>query len=314
MDNRTGFTAGSGRVSVVIPAYNAAVYLQATLESCLRQTLPPGEIIVVDDGSGDETAAVAGKFGCGVRVERVKNGGVARARNIGARLACGEFLLFLDADDKLVPTALASLSAVLTQGAWGSVYGMVIERSQPPAPPRLNGFDYAAGPPPIPAQRNFWRSAVITPGSALVRADLHRRAGGFVTGYEPLEDRDYWGKCGLLEPMGFCDEVVLDKAWHPGSHGSQHAKRIYRGQAAQRALRAWCRERGIDESWIPSDREILKRALDEAVWRRTAEILAPLRAEAKALGLRHWRSFVLSLKFRPQAPDWLAVKPEVLDR
>lgn len=292
-------------ISIIIPAYQAANYLRATLKSCLSQTLAPAEVIVVDDGSTDGTGAVAEEFGPAVRVERVKNGGVARARNIGARLAQGEYFVFLDADDTLVSSALEMLSAPLEKQKCGVVYGMVTERAEPPAKPRLNGFDFAAGCPPHPAQRNFWRSAVITPGSAMVRAELHARVGGFVTGYEPLEDRDYWVKCGLLEPMGFCDRVVLDKAWHPSSHGSQHAKRIYRGQLAQRALRAWCQEHGVDGTWIPSDAEIVKRALDEALWRRTGEILRPLRNEANKLGLRHWRSALWALLPKPSEPNWL---------
>lgn len=301
-------------ISIVIPAYQAASYLAETLKSCLGQTLPPGEVLVVDDGSTDGTAAVAEELGPSVRVETVINGGVARARNIGARLATGEFLLFLDADDTLLPSALQDLHSALIKQECGSVYGMVTERAEPPAKPRLNGFDFAAGKPPLPAQRNFWRSAVITPGSAMVRAELHHRVSGFVTGYEPLEDRDYWIKCGLLEPMGFCDTVVLDKAWHPSSHGSQHAKRIYRGQRAQRDLRAWCQKNGADEAWIPSDAEIVKRALDEAVWRRTGNILRPLRKEAKPLGVRHWRSALLALGLLSPSPDWLEEKPRVLDQ
>lgn len=302
------------KISVIIPAYQAADFLAPTLRSCLGQTLAPSEVIVVDDGSTDGTAAVAEGFDPLVRVERVKNGGVSRARNIGARLAKGEFYVFLDADDTLLPSALGMLFSALEQQKCGAVYGMVTERAEPPLRPRLNGFDFAAGSPPLPAQRNFWRSAVITPGSAMVRADLHRRVGGFVTGYEPLEDRDYWIKCGLLEPLGFCDQVVLDKAWHPSSHGSQHAKRIYRGQLAQRALRSWCRENAVDGGWIPPDREILRRALDEAVWRRTAEILRPLREEAKILGLRHWRSALWALLPKPPVPEWVAVVPEILEK
>lgn len=304
----------SPKVSLIIPAYQASDYLAKTLKSCLSQTLAPAEVIVVDDGSSDGTAAVAEEFAPAVRVERVKNGGVARARNIGARSARGEFFVFLDADDTLVPSALEMLSTSMGQQNCGVVYGMVTERAEPPTKPRLNGFDFAAGNPPHPAQRNFWRSAVITPGSAIVRAELHRRVGGFVTGYEPLEDRDYWIKCGLLEPMGFCDQVVLDKAWHPSSHGSQHSKRIYRGQRAQRALRTWCQKLGVEGAWVPTDAEIVRRALDEAVWRRTGDILRPLRKEAKALGLRHWRSALWALLPKPPTPDWVQEESQILDQ
>ena len=128
-----------------------------------------------------------------------------------------------------------------------------------------------------------------------------------MTGFEPLEDRDYWVKCGLLEPVGYCDTVVLDKSWHPSSHGSQHAKRIFRGQLAQRLLREWCHSAGIDNSWIPSDQEILCRALDEALWRREFGILKPLRKLAAASGLRHWKSSVAAAISSAPEPDWIPV-------
>lgn len=300
-------------VSIIIPAYNSAGFLPATLESCLQQTRPPAEILVIDDGSTDNTGSICEAFGPSVFYERVENGGVSRARNIGARRASGTALVFLDADDVLLPHALHALGTKLEESGAGMVYGMVIERAEPPGRPRLNGFAFAEGLPPIPAERNFWRGAVITPGSAMVRADLHRTVGGFVSGYEPLEDRDYWIKCGLLAPAAYCDTVVLDKTWRPSSHGSQHAKRIYRGQRAQRDLRGWCQDRGLDDSWMPPDSEILRRALDETLWRREFRILKPLRDLARHHGLSHWRSALVSAVLSSPPPDWIAVEPRILD-
>jgi glycosyltransferase involved in cell wall biosynthesis len=298
------------KTSVIIPAFNAAGTLAATIRSCLDQTPRPCEVIVVDDGSTDATREVARGFSGDVRLETVSNGGVARARNTGAAVASGEALVFLDADDVLLPHALGSLAATLEASGSGMAYGMVIERAEPPGHARLNGFAFAEGRPPVPAERNFWRCAVITPGSAIVRAGLHRRVGGFVSGYEPLEDRDYWVKCGLLEAAAFCDTVVLDKTWRPSSHGSQHAKRIFRGQRAQRDLRGWCAERGIDAAWIPGDREILRRAIDEALWRRDFGILPPLLAAARKCGLRHWKGLLTSLLVKAETPAWVDIKPK----
>lgn len=300
-------------VSIIIPAFNAEKFLGGAIRSCLGQTLPPAEIFVIDDGSTDGTSAVCEAFGRAVCYQRVENGGVSRARNIGARQASGAALVFLDADDRLLPHALEYLAKSLHDSDAGMAYGMVIERGEPPAHARLNGFAFAAGKPPLPAQRNFWRSAVITPGSAMVRRDLHEKVGGFVTGYEPLEDRDYWIKCGLLAPAAFCDTVVLDKTWQPSSHGSQHAKRIYRGQRAQRDLRIWCRERGLDDSWMPQDDEILRRALDETLWRREFSILKLLRRQASALGVRHAKSALAALLFRRPVPDWATIEPQIHD-
>ena len=225
---------------------------------------------------------------------------------MGAEQAAGEWLLFLDADDQLLPYALETLLAAAEDQQANVVYGMVIERREPPQLARLNGFDFAAGSPPHGAERNFWRCAIATPGSALVKKSLHEKTGGFVTGYEPMEDRDYWIKCGLLEKIAFCDTVVLDKIWRPSSHGSQHSKRIYRGQKAQRALKKWASERGVATDWMPDEKEIVKSALDEAVWRRCTDILKPLLQEAKAVGVFHWRAALLAVLFSRPLPQWMS--------
>ncbi len=101
------------RVSVVIPCYNAAAYVGVALRALLNQTRPPDEVIVVDDGSTDGSAAVAQSFGAPVRVIRVANGGAARARLRGLSEADGDALMFMDADDLMAPDTLGSLVAVL---------------------------------------------------------------------------------------------------------------------------------------------------------------------------------------------------------
>lgn len=94
-------------ISVVIPAYNAGRYLSAALESVFAQTLPVAEIIVVDDGSTDNTAEVARSFPAQVRYHHQPQQGAAAARNQGVRLACGEWLALLDADDLWLPAKMA---------------------------------------------------------------------------------------------------------------------------------------------------------------------------------------------------------------
>lgn len=88
-----------GLVSVIIPAYNAAGFLPDAINSALAQRYPHLEIIVVDDGSKDNPAEVAARFQGAVHYVRQENAGPAAARNRGIRMAGGEFLAFLDADD-----------------------------------------------------------------------------------------------------------------------------------------------------------------------------------------------------------------------
>lgn len=92
-------------VSVIIPCYQQAEFLPDCIESVLGQTCPAQECIVVDDGSPDETAAVVARYG-GVRCLRQANGGLAIARNTGFKASKGEYVIFLDADDRLRPDAI----------------------------------------------------------------------------------------------------------------------------------------------------------------------------------------------------------------
>lgn len=99
-------------IAVIIPAYDAANEIGKCLAALAASTVVPAEIVVVDDGSADATAAVAA--GAGARVlRRPANGGAGGARNLGARQASGDVLMFVDADVAVAPDALARLSRVL---------------------------------------------------------------------------------------------------------------------------------------------------------------------------------------------------------
>ena len=98
------------RVSVIIPAYNAAASIAAAIRSTLAQTAEEVELIVVDDGSTDETVQVVAEYGTDVRLHRrAVNGGPSAARNDGLRLATGTWIAFLDADDAWLPGGLHAL-------------------------------------------------------------------------------------------------------------------------------------------------------------------------------------------------------------
>ena len=96
-------------VSVIIPAYNHAAFLGQTIESALNQTWQDFEIIVVDDGSRDETPQVAARFGSAIRYIRQANHGMAATRNNGIRQASGEVISFLDDDDLWLPNYLSTV-------------------------------------------------------------------------------------------------------------------------------------------------------------------------------------------------------------
>lgn len=107
----------SPRFSVVIPVFNAATTLARAIESARAQSWPAHEIIVVDDGSTDATAAVARRFGEAVRLIQQPNRGVAAARNAGAAAATGDWLAFLDADDWYAPDRIERHAAWIAEDA-----------------------------------------------------------------------------------------------------------------------------------------------------------------------------------------------------
>jgi glycosyltransferase involved in cell wall biosynthesis len=112
-------------ISVVIPVYNGARYLSECIESVCDQTLPATEIIVVDDGSEDDTPKVADGWGDRIRYQRISHGGPGRARNHGARSATTDVLAFIDSDDIWLPSKLELQMATLSKTDLTMVFGHV---------------------------------------------------------------------------------------------------------------------------------------------------------------------------------------------
>jgi glycosyltransferase involved in cell wall biosynthesis len=100
-------------VSVIIPVFNGETYIVEAIESVLNQTYPSLELIVVDDGSTDDTQRILKDYHSRLRCVSQQNSGVSAARNYGLRLARGEYIVFLDADDVLLPTKLTNQVACL---------------------------------------------------------------------------------------------------------------------------------------------------------------------------------------------------------
>lgn len=101
------------RFSVLISVYNKAEYIREAIDSVLAQTFTDYEVIVVDDGSTDDTPQVLASYGSRIRLIRQSRRGPEAARNDAAALACGEYLAMLDSDDRLLPYALATYDRVI---------------------------------------------------------------------------------------------------------------------------------------------------------------------------------------------------------
>ncbi|MBR3795248.1 MAG: glycosyltransferase [Clostridia bacterium] len=107
------------RVSIIIPCYNSATYLEACMASVLAQTMTDFEVILVDDGSTDRTLAIAQRIAeqdARVRVLSQKNSGVSAARNLGLDHSCGEWVTFVDSDDLIVPDMLETMLSAAEAG------------------------------------------------------------------------------------------------------------------------------------------------------------------------------------------------------
>jgi len=101
------------RISVIIPTYNRSGFVGRTLDSVFAQTRPPDEVIVIDDGSTDRTPEVLAAYPHPIIHRRQENARIGAARNAGQHLATGDALLFLDSDDLLRPTAIATLERTM---------------------------------------------------------------------------------------------------------------------------------------------------------------------------------------------------------
>lgn len=171
------------RVSVVIPAYNAAAYVVEAVQSALAQTLTPYEIIVVDDGSTDDTAAKVRDLP--VQLIHQANAGVAKARNAGVAAATGDAIAFLDADDVWHPRKLELQTAALSQAdliatqifPWPGVMPEVGQQSI-----KLNRIVF---------EKLIIRNSVIT-STVLVKSQVLRDAGEFDSRMQGPEDYDLW--------------------------------------------------------------------------------------------------------------------------
>jgi glycosyltransferase involved in cell wall biosynthesis len=187
------------QISVIIPAFNRAHLIGETLRSLLMQTKPADEIIVVDDGSTDDTAAVAAGFGPPVKVIRQANAGPAAARNTGFRASCGEFIHFFDSDDlaaqnknEVQSAALDATGADIAYGPW--LKGRFDGTNFYPSNQVLQQNGLPDGANLIKALLTSWS---VVPHAALFRRSIVERSGGFPEELFLAEDQQMFLACLL---------------------------------------------------------------------------------------------------------------------
>ncbi len=166
------------RISVVIPAYNAAKFIARALASVQAQTVMPSEIIVVDDGSTDHTAMVVAALPGNVRLIRQANAGPAAARNHGAKLAEGDWIALLDADDAWLPTKLECQSQYTNDNEIGIIHALTCEDVHKPFPKPID----------FPA---IWQKNWLVTSSVLIRRTAFEAVGRFDEDRSLISVEDY---------------------------------------------------------------------------------------------------------------------------
>lgn len=209
------------RVSVIVPAYNAAQYLPIAVNSVVCQTYADWELIVVDDGSTDETSSLVHscrpKLGARLRYVFQSNRGLPAARNTGIAQSRGEFIAILDSDDVWLPTRLARGVAIMDSNPH---VGLVHSRIA-----RIDSgggiVDYLAFPSRYQAGKIalniYTRRANILCPTVLLRKSCLDAVGAFDETMRATEDRDLWFRIAERYEIAYIDEVL---AYYRVGHGS----------------------------------------------------------------------------------------------
>lgn len=211
-------------VSVIIPTYNHAAFLAESLGSVFGQKLRPHEIVVVDDGSTDDTGEVLRVYEGRIRALRQSRRGVAAARNAGAAVASGALLAFLDADDAWLPEKLEQQVARLgTDSEIGLVHCGVAEVDGQGRllRTRLDGMEGW-----VSREMLLFRRGVILGGgsAAVVPRAVFERVGGFDEGLSTSADWDLYYRIARRYRVGFVPELLVRYRIHGGNmHRNVHA-------------------------------------------------------------------------------------------
>jgi len=202
-------------VSVVIPNYNYGRYVREAVDSVLGQTYPAVEVIVVDDGSSDDSLPILQSYGSKIKLVVQPNGGVHKARNRGIEESKGEFVAFLDADDVWEPTKLERQVERFTNPRVGFVHcGMsYIDVDGKHLGSKTEGLRGS-----VLKQLILRDIGVVGPGStSIVRKECFSRVGMFSPGFAPSEDFEFSVRVAAHYEFEFCPEPLVRYRQHPVS-------------------------------------------------------------------------------------------------
>lgn len=307
---RTRTPAAARSVSVIIPTYNRADLLLTSLDSVAAQTFTDYEIIIVDDGSSDDTKACVAARNQPIRYLWQSNQGVSEARNHALRVTRSEFVAFLDSDDLWAPTFLeAGVSRLRQHPEEALVYSDFI--STDARGKRLRGHRKTPHGGDVTAA--LFNSTFIHTSAVIARSSIIRDAGGFDGRLTHNEDYDLWLRLSLRHAFGLVPEPLCLRRCH---HDSLSRKGCSPDVLLRKAdlLRRFY-ERGGGSTRIPDD--TAHRRLSRLYYTAGKALLKCGRAEeacaafqeSAALGplgprRRLWHSLAIAARvFRPQPAE-----------
>jgi len=212
-------------ISVIVPVYNGAPFISPTLDSILSQEGgPPDEVIVIDDGSTDQTPLVLSKYEGRIIYHRIPNSGVAEARNKGLEISTGQLVAFCDYDDLWAKDKLQKQLSVLDRFPMVGLCGGNFIRFH--TAPNNDSKDHFA-------QLKFRRGMIMdarmtgmpfrlllrenfigTASTVILRRNLVETVGFFAPGYVPSEDYDYWLRCAMVTDFFLLSDILVYKRIH----------------------------------------------------------------------------------------------------
>ncbi len=203
-------------VSVIIPTYNRAELICETIENIFQQTYPNIELIIVDDGSTDNTQSVLRSYGNKIRSVFQENRGPSAARNRGIAVAMGEIIAFQDSDDVWHPTKIERQVSLLQRGG-DSVVCCLCNSTVELTGHVVRSFEYAPVSPPI--EEGVWLNVtevlatrcILFNQAAAVRRKVLLRIGGFDESFRVMEDVELALRLSLEGPWAFIREPLATR-------------------------------------------------------------------------------------------------------
>jgi glycosyltransferase involved in cell wall biosynthesis len=219
----TTVAPGAGSITVIVPTYNRGHYIEQCLDSLLAQSVPALEILVIDDGSQDDTAQRVARYAGQVTYIGKSNGGKPSAVNLGLQRARGEWIWIFDDDDVALPHANAQrLQALAAQPGAGFVYGAHLIGHEGPNGEVIPERQHTP-PPPQPGSLFFelMRSCFWHLGTALVRRSLYLQLDGLDPALLSGEDYDFQIRLARVADAAYCAQPMFVFRQHEGVRGAQ---------------------------------------------------------------------------------------------